>query len=127
MRHAHLTLRLLLLVALLFAGTVPAGMMPVSAADGDGMRLVLCTDEGPREVWLAADGTVTEATDSEDDGHRSYHCVQVSLFTPDWALPDPEPLATLLRPAERRAHRHQVACALRLSRGHPCRAPPVSA
>ncbi len=55
-------LALLTLRSLLFAGSVPAGLMRVAADDGaadaTGLHLVLCTSEGLREVWLASDGSL---------------------------------------------------------------------
>src|SRR5690606_40255804 len=48
---------ILLLLSLVLSGIVPQGMM--RAAGEDGVRLVLCTEEGPRDLWLSADGSVT--------------------------------------------------------------------
>lgn len=50
--------RLVLLIALLASGMVPQGMMRVP--DATGSRLVLCTGNGPREIWMADDGTVSD-------------------------------------------------------------------
>lgn len=62
----------LLLVSLLLMATVPQGMMRIGGADG--MRVVLCTSDGPTEIWLGADGTPIDEPEHEQSAP---HCVQV--------------------------------------------------
>lgn len=45
-------------------------------SDGDGMRLVLCTSDGPTEIWLGPDG---EPIDEPDSNQTTPHCVQVHV------------------------------------------------
>lgn len=88
-------LRAVLVLALLGTGTVPQGMM--RAATGDGLRMVICTDGGLREVLIAADGTITPAgsqPDSDPD-HGGMPCLVISQTMPDHApalCPAPLPL-----------------------------------
>lgn len=84
--------RALLLLALLGIGSVPEGMMRAGGADG--MRLVLCTTEGPQEVWLSDDGRTTPINEHDNEHDRS-HCVQVSIGSVD--LTPPQPVAVALR------------------------------
>lgn len=90
MRFAHALVRTVLLLALLVAGTVPDGMMR-HAGEG-GVRLVLCTGDGVKEVWLNADGSTApaETEDGKNNGTPEPHCVQVVLAAADAApiLPD---------------------------------------
>lgn len=58
------------LLAILIAGLVPAGWMPMSAQDGK-MLLVLCTGDGPQEMWVELDD-YTPAHEEDDHGNR--HC-----------------------------------------------------
>ncbi len=62
----------LVLAALLLMATVPQGMMRVGGEEGT--RLVLCTGNGPTEIWLGPDG---EPIAPEDDAQDAPHCVQV--------------------------------------------------
>lgn len=67
----------LVLLALFLGATVPKGMMQV--ADAGGMRLVLCTTDGPREMVLAEDGTIHEIPVGNHDGSGDSPCLAVSL------------------------------------------------
>lgn len=131
MRLGLLILRSLLLIAILVAGTLPAGMMRVAADHGPGMRLVLCTDTGPQEVWMAQDGTVTPVKDEipqdEAPTHGTPHCVQVSYFSPDWSHPEPAPKTLRLWPANQPSGLARQVAQPRFIRPHPSRAPPLSA
>ena len=117
-------LRSCLLIALVLSGSVPAGMMHASGADG--VRLVLCTPEGTKEVWLAEDGTATPVEDEapSDHGNRP-HCVQVSLHAADWTLPRPVPATWQHRPASVAALTHQVSHHPAPSGPRLSRAPPL--
>ncbi len=87
--------RVVLLVALIASGVVPQGMMRVAGAEG--ARLVLCTGEGPREIWMAADGSVSDEAPLPSTNHEVSSCLAVSLSLAGLempALPD-------FRPAER--------------------------
>lgn len=119
-------LRAVLMLALLAAGTVPQGMM--RASDGDGMRMVICTDDGPREMLIAADGVVKPAPpqpDSEAEGH-GMACLVISQ-----AMPDHDPSccaaqARRLRETTLVAHHHLLLPpATAPPRAQP-RAPPMS-
>lgn len=44
-------------LGLLLRAIVPAGWMP---AGGDGLLIILCTETGPVEAWLDADGRLQE-------------------------------------------------------------------
>ena len=89
--------RALLLLALLSCGTVPSGMMRAGLVDG--MRLVLCTSDGPQEVWLTGDGR-TNPVEDRDTGHDQSHCVQVSISSVDLTPPQPAAIAFDLRAAD---------------------------
>jgi len=85
--------RIVSLVALLIGGTVPTGMMRISQA-GEGLRMVLCTPEGPKEFWLAEDGNVAPISDTRpQDGkdHAPSACVQITLMGLDRVSPGPDP------------------------------------
>jgi hypothetical protein len=55
----------LLLIALVLMASVPQGMM--RAASADGMVLVLCTGEGPKELRIDAQGNPVDPGDGETD------------------------------------------------------------
>lgn len=79
-------LRAVLVLALLGTGTVPQGMM--RATTGDGLRMVICTDGGLREILVTPDGTVTPVDphpeNQTDDTAMS--CLVVSPAMPDHDL-----------------------------------------
>ncbi|MBU2867849.1 DUF2946 family protein [Pacificibacter marinus] len=84
----------ILLVALVLSGTVPQGFMR-SAAD-DGMMLVLCTPNGPTEVWMTADGDIQEKAPIDHTTSEQMDCLAVTLslvLVQSW-------LETLVNPAE---------------------------
>lgn len=128
MMLARLLLRCALLLALLLLGTVPDGMM--RKAGPEGLRLVLCTEDGVREVWLTEDGDTVPVEESERGDHDSArgkpHCVQVALASQDV----PPPLAAgrvgTLRPVERAQPPHQVRHRQIADHARRTRAPPVS-
>ena len=66
----------LLLLALILSGTVPKGMMRV--ADGSGQRLVLCTSDGPSEIWMGADGVARDQAPRSDWPHETGKCLSVT-------------------------------------------------
>ncbi|MHA6265122.1 DUF2946 family protein [Arenibacterium sp. CAU 1754] len=66
-----------LLLALCLSGIVPEGMM--RTVDADGTRLVLCTGEGPREIWMAADGSISDQEPSHEEQAEVAECLAVSL------------------------------------------------
>ena len=101
MHLVGLITRALLLLALLGTGSVPEGMMRAGGADG--MRLVLCTTDGPQEVWLTDDGRTIPVEDHDTD-HDQPHCVQVSVGSVDLTPPQPVALALDLRPADLGGH-----------------------
>lgn len=123
------TLRPLLLIALLLGlvlhGTVPDGMMRQAGPDG-ALRLVLCTPEGTKEVWLTADG---EAVPVERGGHarsgHKPHCVQVALTFHDAPPPLAEPRHFILRPADLPRQGHQVLHRQVAGDARRSRAPPA--
>ncbi|CUH65490.1 hypothetical protein TG4357_01893 [Thalassovita gelatinovora] len=96
MRFALLLARPLLVLALVLLGTVPDGMM--RHAGPDGIRLVLCTSSGTKEVWLTEDGSTIPVGEKQDQGGDPHapHCVQVSLTTQNAAPPLAEPVAFAL-------------------------------
>lgn len=122
-------LRPLLLIALLLGlvlhGTVPDGMMRQAGPEG-GLRLVLCTPEGTKEVWLTEDG---EAVPVETGGHDSTghkpHCVQVALTFHDAPPPLGAPHPFILRPADLPRRSHQVLHRQVAGDARRSRAPPV--
>lgn len=67
----------LLLLALVLAGTVPQGIMRV--ADGAGQRLVLCTPDGPREIWMGADGVAQDNAPLPAQNRETGKCLSVTL------------------------------------------------
>lgn len=67
----------LLVLSLSLSGIVPQGMMRVA---GDrGARLVLCTDDGPREIWLGADGALRDEAPLPARNHDVGKCLAVTL------------------------------------------------
>lgn len=74
---ARALLSTLLLLALILAGTVPEGMMRV--ADESGQRLVLCTSDGPREIWMGADGVAQDRAPLPDQNRETGKCLSVTL------------------------------------------------
>ncbi len=66
-----------LLLALTLAGTVPQGMM--RAPDGVGQRLVLCTPDGPREIWMGEDGVARDHAPLPAQNHETGKCLSVTL------------------------------------------------
>ena len=79
MSRAGLIIRALLLLALFGTATVPDGFMRSAAPDG--LRIVLCMEDGPREVWLTEAGEVVPVDDHQD--HDQPHCIQVSVAGTD--------------------------------------------
>ena len=67
----------LLLLALIVSGTVPQGMMRV--ADGSWQRLVLCTSDGPSEIWMGADGVARDRAPLPDRNHETGKCLSVTM------------------------------------------------
>lgn len=122
---ARLLPRTLLLLALVLLGTVPDGTM--RQAGPDGIRLVLCTSDGTKEVWLTEDGDTVPVDEAEGKGGKhDRHCVQVALIAQNAPVPQPVPVelallfADLARPDHQTLHR-QIAGGARRAR-----APPVS-
>jgi len=70
-------LRILLLVALMVAGTVPHGLMRMARADG--IKLVLCTPDGPKELWMTADGEIHEDQPTHEEEHSGPQSLNVAL------------------------------------------------
>lgn len=66
-----------LLLALTLSGTVPQGFMR-SAAD-NGMMLVLCTSNGPTEVWMSADGEIHQTAPIDHSPPDLPDCLAVTL------------------------------------------------
>ncbi|WP_347312246.1 hypothetical protein [Defluviimonas sp. SAOS-178_SWC] len=84
----------LLVLSLWLSGVVPQGMMRV--AGGDGTRLMLCTEDGPRDIWMGVDGTLREQGPLPERNHEVGKCLAVTL-----ALMGAQSDATgLHRPAE---------------------------
>ena len=129
MMFARLLLRITLLLGLVLLGTVPDGMMRKAGADG--IRLVLCTGDGTREVWLTEDGETIPVEDGHDNGHtdgtgRRPHCVQVTLASQDAPPPAPADRLLTLRPVERAQPLHQILYRQIADDTRRTRAPPVS-
>ncbi|MCV2879516.1 hypothetical protein OE699_11715 [Sedimentimonas flavescens] len=111
---------MVLLLSLFLSGIVPQGMMRVG--DADSTRLVLCTPEGPRDIWMRADGSVSDQAPLPDENHEVSKCLAVTLalaavqdaalaahspasfapFVPDLAVSRPI-VAAEWRPAQPRA------------------------
>ena len=70
--------RLILLLALLLSGGVPQGMMRTQNAQG-GTELVLCTPEGPRAIWMAADGSIQPRAPLPQKNAEMGKCLAVNL------------------------------------------------
>ena len=121
MHLVGLITRALLLLALLGTGSVPEGMMRAGGADG--MRLVLCTTDGPQEVWLTDDGRTIPIEDHDTD-HDQPHCVQVSIGSVDLSPPQPVALALDLRPADLVPHDRAALPRQRAPSQNGARAPP---
>jgi len=69
--------RCVLLMALFLSGIVPQELMRV--ASNDGMMLVLCTPEGPTEVWLTDDGRALDEQPADDPTDAPSSCMAVTL------------------------------------------------
>lgn len=67
----------LLFVALILSGSVPQGMM--RSAGADGMRLVLCTPDGPRDVWMTPAGDIRDTGSLPGRNHETGKCLAVTL------------------------------------------------
>lgn len=68
---------LTLLLALILSGTVPQGFMRSKGADG--MTIVLCTADGPTEVWLSADGDVQKEAPVDHSSPEISDCLGITL------------------------------------------------
>ena len=66
-----------LLLALILSGTVPQGFMRTTGADGT--SLVLCTSQGPTEVWLTASGDIQPDPPSEQTPTDISDCLAITL------------------------------------------------
>lgn len=66
-----------LLLAIFLSGVVPQGFMRI--ADVDGMKLVLCTPEGPSEVWLTDDGRMQEKQPANHPEQKVSNCLAITL------------------------------------------------
>ncbi|WP_226782889.1 DUF2946 family protein [Oceaniglobus trochenteri] len=89
-----IVLRTLLLVSLVLSGTVAQGFMRV--AGDDGMAVVLCTPEGPTEVWLTEDGRTLDEQPADHAPSETSGCLAITLslvLVQAW-------LVTLATPAE---------------------------
>ncbi|MFV0490389.1 MAG: DUF2946 family protein [Pseudorhodobacter sp.] len=116
-------LRLFLLIALMLSGSVPPGMMRI--ADGDGMRLVLCTTEGAQEVWLAEDGSTTPFGNVDESQTQDRpNCVQVNLHAPGWLQVQPVPATRRERLMQPPRPAHQISHRPASARPQLSRAPP---
>jgi len=119
---ADAILRVLLLVALMVAGTVPQGLMRVARADG--IELVLCTPDGPKDLWMTADGNIHEDQPTHEEEQSRPKCLSVALAMAaltyrDASLPlDAGYAAYQLKAGNLRVVRAPVAAA------HQPRAPP---
>ncbi len=90
----NLALRCVLLLALFLSGIVPQGLMRV--ASNDGMMLVLCTPEGPTEVWLMDDGRALDEQPADHPSQERPDCMAITLslvMVQAW-------LSTIARPAQ---------------------------
>ncbi|EEX11741.1 conserved hypothetical protein [Citreicella sp. SE45] len=113
MRFLGVITRALLLLALIGTGIVPTGFMRVSGPEG--MRLVLCTGDGPREIVVDASGAPIPE-EAPDKDHRTASCILSGLMpplSPDLVVAPPEETARRLVLWRRE---HQI-----LARGPPLR------
>lgn len=115
----------LLLVPFLLAQLVAQGAMPEFGQDG--LRMVLCTGNGPQTFNVSQDGTLTPAPDS--------HPPQTSMPECPWALISDRALAKntalpvanrLWTPSQTYRAAHQTLAANPIAHWHPTRAPPAT-
>lgn len=66
-----------LVLALFLSGIVPQGFM--RATDGDGMAIVLCTTDGPSEVWLTADGELQDTAPVDNSSPETLACLAITV------------------------------------------------
>lgn len=66
-----------LLLAVFLSGIVPQGFMRI--AGDEGMMLVLCTPEGPTEMWLTDDGRTLTEQPAEPPVQAPSDCLAVTL------------------------------------------------
>lgn len=66
-----------LLFALVLSGSVPQGYM--QSTNGDGMAIVLCTTNGPIEVWQTAQGEVMDAAPADHSSTDIADCLAITL------------------------------------------------
>lgn len=62
-----------MLLTVLLWSLLPAGVMPTAGADG-GVKLVLCTGDGPLTVTLAPDGTPRPVLPDDSDRQARQQC-----------------------------------------------------
>lgn len=117
--------RALLLLALLGTASVPSGFM--RAQGPEGLRLVLCTADGPQEITLAPDGTTQDTPAPDSDDTRGPACLLsgvvpllASVATMDAPLSHPLPLTPW-------RHAHQTWSRAPPHYRAPARAPPLPA
>ncbi len=71
------------------------------SAGDDGMSLVLCTTEGPKQVWLSTDGDIQENAPTEHEPAEMSDCLAITLslvLIQSW-------LGALAHPSEFTPHR----------------------
>lgn len=73
------------LMAILIAGLIPAGWMPVTAQDGK-MLLVLCTPEGVEERWVNLGAPVPAHDEDQSTSRDCPFAAQPTLAAHDAAL-----------------------------------------
>lgn len=97
--------RALLLLALIGTGLVPSGFMRVSGPEG--MRLVLCTGDGPQEIFVDARGAPIPDDDpggAPGEDHRTASCILSGLvptLSPEAVLATVQAQARRLTPWRR--------------------------
>ncbi len=86
---------LLGLLAVLLAGMIPSGWMPVVAQESGKVLLVLCTSDGPQERWVDLDAGLDadpSPTHEDHQGDRSCPFAAMPALPAPLALQLPLPL-----------------------------------
>lgn len=121
-RFSRALASLVLAAALLGKLLVPGGWMPVQA-DGHGVRIILCSGDGPLDAWLDATGKVHKGKLPSDSKGARDTCPYGALSAPaDLPLVLALPAPALTGPAPQRLPEIAVA----VGRGLAAPPPPAT-
>ncbi|MBU2980993.1 hypothetical protein KO498_04115 [Lentibacter algarum] len=117
-------LKCVLLLALIMAGAIPVGFMRIATTDG--MKLVLCTSDGPTEVWMTDEGDVIDSQPVKHQPEDQNGCATVVLslvMVQAWITAVSSPVEFSVFRLE---HSDQRAALVALKSPQQPRAPPIT-